>query len=488
MNKIKYSIILHNVSKCYFDFKSNFLFKTINKIPFIELAAKKWPVRDLNITVAHGAVIGLTAPNKATLNILLNILTGNSAPSTGSVNVSRNVVSASTMLQQNTRETAHGTTVDRPEGTGPMHDCRKKLANLLKNHPDSILIFDDAIFEKSCFSCTEEFVEFLKTKSDNTTIVIASLDTHLLHATCTDVYDARGCAKGSDALREDVFLPFRPYAEACASPIAVGGVGGSGTRLIAGMLRDAGFHIGNDLNRADDNLWITLLFKEPSLLDAPQETKHALMDIFAHAMVGGEAWEKEHVDLVKKIASKNRPYCTKYWLKLRAKTLLTRNSRSDGGCAPFGWKEPNTHFFIDSFKEKYPNLKYIHVCRNGLDMAHSGNQNQVTLWGKYFIEGLDKIGPNESLKFWCIANKRVLHICEQQKIDHLVVNFDNLCTNTKEELSKIAAFLHIDYKIIEKYESIIKIPKSIGRFRSSNTEIFDRNDIAYVEHLGFDIR
>ena len=43
--------------------------------------------------------------------------------------------------------------------------------------------------------------------------------------------------------------------------ICVGGVGGSGTRVIAMILASLGLNIGNNLNEALDNLTFTLLFK-----------------------------------------------------------------------------------------------------------------------------------------------------------------------------------------------------------------------------------
>ena len=44
-------------------------------------------------------------------------------------------------------------------------------------------------------------------------------------------------------------------------PVVIGGVGGSGTRVIAEILRELKFFIGNDLNGPLDNLTYTLLFK-----------------------------------------------------------------------------------------------------------------------------------------------------------------------------------------------------------------------------------
>ncbi len=46
-------------------------------------------------------------------------------------------------------------------------------------------------------------------------------------------------------------------------PVVIGGVGGSGTRVVAAILSTLGFHLGNDLNESMDNLWTTLLFKRP---------------------------------------------------------------------------------------------------------------------------------------------------------------------------------------------------------------------------------
>ncbi len=47
-------------------------------------------------------------------------------------------------------------------------------------------------------------------------------------------------------------------------PVIIGGVGGSGTRVIAELLSKIGYYIGNDLNNASDNLLYTLIFKRPN--------------------------------------------------------------------------------------------------------------------------------------------------------------------------------------------------------------------------------
>jgi len=482
-------IRLQNIEKCYCDFNSNFFVQKLNKIPYIKLYSTKIPIKNLNLSIRQGDTIGITAPDRATINAFLNILTGHSLPTKGTMSVHRPVKIFSAICGNNKSSSSSIISNDTiPQDPPSAKPFAKTLANFLKNDTGSVLIFDEINLSSEALEDTKELSEVLMTKKRDTTVIFASLDVCGMQAFCSDVFNAQGTAPRKTALGEKTFLPLKGCAETYAHPIAIGGVGGSGTRLIAGMLQDVGIHIGNDLNRANDNLWFTLLFKQADLLEATKDAVYPRIDAFTCAMMGADVWEKEHVELVNKISSINRSYCTKYWLKLKACTLLKKNHRSDSNSVyTFGWKEPNTHLFIDLLKNKYPQMKYIHVCRNGLDMAHSENQNQVNLWGKYFIDGLTDISARESLKFWCLANKRALEICNIHNIDHLIVNYDNLCINTKEELLRISKFLDIDYALLKRYEKIIKKPKSIGRFRNYDINLFDENDLKYVKKLGFDI-
>jgi hypothetical protein len=49
-------------------------------------------------------------------------------------------------------------------------------------------------------------------------------------------------------------------------PIAIGGMGGSGTRLVALIFEELDFYLGNELNKAKDNLFFNLLFKRKEIL------------------------------------------------------------------------------------------------------------------------------------------------------------------------------------------------------------------------------
>jgi hypothetical protein len=47
------------------------------------------------------------------------------------------------------------------------------------------------------------------------------------------------------------------------APVVVGGVGGSGTGLVAEILRMLRFDTGHNLNRPLDDRWFALLFRQP---------------------------------------------------------------------------------------------------------------------------------------------------------------------------------------------------------------------------------
>ena len=136
----------------------------------------------------------------------------------------------------------------------------------------------------------------------------------------------------------------------------------------------------------------------------------------------------------------------------------------------------------------YKNMKYIHVARNGLDMAHSRNQNQLRLWGRYFLNEKFDITPYYSLKYWCIVHKRVIQIGESMKDNFLFLNYDQLCVNPEEGIKQLLDFLgEKPDSLMPHLVTLVKRPDSIGRFRLHGTEMFAEEDIAFVKSLMFDV-
>lgn len=268
-------------------------------------------------------------------------------------------------------------------------------------------------------------------------------------------------------------------------PTIIGGIGGSGTRLIANCLEELDFFIGHDLNEAKDNLWFTLLFKYQEIIESDDKEFQELLSIFYQAMLNGSPLNTLQYSKVKRLIHSKRNQQL-HFLTETAKTLLLAHQRLSAN-KRWGWKEPNTHIILNRLIENIPNMKYIHVVRNGLDIAHSKNQNQQLLWGKYFFGDSFTINPYYSLKYWCFVHKRILEISQPLGNNFLLLNFDKFCRNPEEEIPKLLKFLDVPNMPVneEKIKTLIIKPKTIGRYKQFGIDIFDKKDVEYVRHLGF---
>jgi hypothetical protein len=285
------------------------------------------------------------------------------------------------------------------------------------------------------------------------------------------------------------------------APIGVGGVGGSGTRLIASILQELGLYIGGDLNEPLDNLWFTLLFKRRAALDCPDAEFVLLLEVFKKAMCGAGALSPEEIRVVEVAAALDREQHDAGWLSQRAESLIRAGSSGLPESSRWGWKEPNTHVVLPRISKFMPRMRYIHVARNGLDMAYSSNQNQPKLWGSRFLghvagQGNEaehaspaaQIDPRYSLKYWVAAHRRILEAGSEMGDRFLVVNYDRLCREPWSELPELIEFAGFEAseERLAAAARHIQPQQGIGRFKRFSREDFDPADVAFVQSIGFD--
>lgn len=267
--------------------------------------------------------------------------------------------------------------------------------------------------------------------------------------------------------------------------LAVGGIGGSGTRVVADLLQGMGFYLGSDLNGSKDNLWFTLLFKRPEVLRTTEYEFQELVKVFRDAMHSVPISAPKQIALVHSLSETAREQHALEWLRKRAESLL---GIVDGPCNRLiGWKEPNTHILLDRLASHMPKLHYIHIMRNGLDMAFSGNQNQTRLWGPVITGKPFDPSPSYSLNYWCKAQQRVLQIGRRMGRRFHLVNFHELCSNPFEVIHDILIFagVQIDEELQDELRLQVIPPTSIGRFRMQDLTVFDPEDVAFVASCGF---
>ena len=227
--------------------------------------------------------------------------------------------------------------------------------------------------------------------------------------------------------------------------LAIGGIGGSGTRAIAKLAAQAGADMGADLNESLDHLGFTALFKRHALFPTERNQdflREALtlylqsrgLDVFdadttttpAHTPATGPTPTPTPTPTTtptttrlnhflshlpeSSAAEANCEWQNTEWLQERIGRL------ADVTASPqlTGWKEPNTHIALPYLLAALPNLHYVHVIRHGLDMAFSSNVAQVRLWGALLSgNALDADEPADRFSYWCAVHQRLATVATQ---------------------------------------------------------------------------
>ena len=281
------------------------------------------------------------------------------------------------------------------------------------------------------------------------------------------------------------------------SPFVIGGVGGSGTRVIAEILRAQGIYLGDDLNAASDNLWFTLLFKRAELFpdDNNLDEMNQGCDLFLKVMTWAQGVDavltpQDH-QLLNQLAAEDRLQHPKEWLKQRVDSIQLKFSGQQSDSAGddlWGWKEPNSHFFVPHLKARIPELKYIHVVRHGLDMAFSKNQNQLAFWGERLLgRPVDVNDPSDSLSYWCRVHQRVGRYADDLQGRFLSIDFDSFCVEPEKQMPELLDFVGVPSGGANLQDIAIKPPASTGRFRDHDLSVFRDEDLLFVQETGFSI-
>jgi hypothetical protein len=285
-------------------------------------------------------------------------------------------------------------------------------------------------------------------------------------------------------------------------PVIIGGVGGSGTRVVAEIVALYGFFMGKDLNNASDNLSYTLLFKRPAWFRKyyPMNKRFITgLSIMEKALLTGEELTYKERVFLKRAAKQMSKHGHTHDGRGRGDWVLGRLPVIKYGLplkaeqyAGWGWKEPNTHLALEAFEKYFPNFKYIHTVRHGLDMAFSDNQQQLYNWGPLFgikvPEKQEEI-PLASFRFWVEANRRAIETGKKLGPDKfLLLNFDKLCDAPHKEVIKIADFLGITLsdEILAAAARRPSKPGSTGRYREHPGIVYSPDDLAFLKELGFE--
>ena len=95
---------------------------------------------------------------------------------------------------------------------------------------------------------------------------------------------------------------------------------------------------------------------------------------------------------------------------------------------PWGWKEPRSVYLLPFLAAELPGLRFLHVVRDGRDMAFSENQVQLRKHGDAVLGASDEPEALRSIALWREVNLRAADFGERELGDrYLRIRFEDLC-------------------------------------------------------------
>jgi hypothetical protein len=247
-------------------------------------------------------------------------------------------------------------------------------------------------------------------------------------------------------------------------PIWVGGVGGSGTRLISTLLREMGYSLGDFVtNESLDNLFWPPM-RKILLSPASRVNRRDILANNAFSIFEGFMNESK--------TFKESP--EKSWVA----------------------KVPSCFLMLEDIAGYFPKMKYVHLIRNGMDMAFSRNLMQVREWGFYFGIEADNImrpgnglSKSEILDYWIRANDFAVETATELLGDRfLLLSFDDLCLDPDTNLRILMDFIGrpVEDNEIDELKKSIRIPSSLNRYRNFDcSDLFNEEQLSSVKKYGF---
>ena len=235
------------------------------------------------------------------------------------------------------------------------------------------------------------------------------------------------------------------------APIVIGGSGGSGTRVLRNALIAASVFMGTRVNAAGDALdfepWLDCRINH--ILAATRTLDYSLSDLPC-------ALRTEILDE----------------LRFRVGGYVRDLPRPG---MPWGWKNPRSIFMLPFLAELFPALRFVHVVRDGRDMAFSGNQNQLR---KHFeaLVGDDHDAMTQAEKsavMWqavnCGAAAAGSRLLQER---YTALRFEDVCEHPREILPILWRRLDLGAGVRETEAACvaIRIPSGVGRWRSQDLD------------------
>lgn len=242
-------------------------------------------------------------------------------------------------------------------------------------------------------------------------------------------------------------------------PVVIGAMGGSGTRVLVTILQLAGFWMGNWVNHKTGDAMATRYLLQKAFDRLFEEKNHP---------------EPQLIQLFSQLIQAHR------------RGMLDSNGL-------WGWKNPRSMWIIPFLASLYPEMKFIHVVRDGRDMAISQNHNLLTKHGDFLLH-THHTQQNElelQIKLWCLGNRTAMQDgLNTLGNNYLLIKYESLCQRPDQSLNTLFNHLNIkpEPRVISKAKAMLET-KNIGRWKAYNLPQLNQPDMdfrAALDEFGYE--
>lgn len=229
-------------------------------------------------------------------------------------------------------------------------------------------------------------------------------------------------------------------------------MGGSGTRWLEELLADQGMCTVGPTNESRDNLTFTRLFKDKSLWGTLSVIEQR-WKWFTALQLGYRIRRRDYRKLYKIFTSHTIEPASRKGTRAQLWAHFTGKSKpASSNHVPLLFKEPNLQLFAPMLLGFTKDFHYVHLMRNGAEMACNQNQQQLHLWGKkvHNIQGTSK---RDSLTYWHKTNTTIAQVQELFPDAVHIIRYEDLKAKPEETLRKLMNALDLPFNPTAEYKT-----------------------------------
>lgn len=219
-------------------------------------------------------------------------------------------------------------------------------------------------------------------------------------------------------------------------PIVIGGSGHSGTRVFNEILTLGGVFTG---------------IRHVTKRSASEDLNIiGLLNRWVYPYVRGELSDAQKLRMRREFAWRLRLY------------FPVRN-------LPWGFKNPRTMLILPFLNDLFPDMKFVHVVRDGRDISLG---NEFAARNRYRAAFLKDYESNLSAEeamilFWGRSNQRSMDYGQQfMPGRYLQMRWEELCADPVRKATELLEFASCPRSDARRIAKVVKKPSSIGRWKS----------------------